>query len=550
MSRTTKHARRRWRRIGGRSFRTSSPTRSNAPWSSAARSSTRDAATTPRSGGSRIAAARPRTGGSRRSPDASREAGQRPGCGNRSPSGPAARSAQYVVQEPIGAGGMGVVYKARDERLGRHVALKFLPPALGADRGAKARFVAEARAAAALDHPNVCTIYEIGETGDGQLFIAMPLYDGETLQERMDSRPSHLRRSASRSRCRSRADSTHAHDAGIVHLDVKPSNIVVLPDGTAKMLDFGIAQIHHAPTRRSRTMMGTIPYMSPEQAAGGAVDRRSDIWSLAVVLHEMLAGERPFDGDDGEAVLQAILHADPVLTATSHPDVPASLERVLSTGAREAAWRAPRVDVAVRGRAVGGGERTSRRTVRGDRRSAADVGHRAAPGGRARDRRVGLPALVDRMTPADAHRVIARLRERRGRRRSRVRRRREPGDRRRDRVALRRAVGARRRRSAGGSCGARSARAGARRSIHASSRPRVGCACSRACTSDLSSLVVCTKGRDATTSSARPWRKPAASRSWRTAGDVWVSPETQRLVGPYMHTSACAAVVLDSQADR
>ena len=195
---------------------------------------------------------------------------------------------------------MGVVYKARDERLGRHVALKFLPPALSADPAAKARFIAEARAAAALDHPNVCTIYEIGETGDGQLFIAMPLYEGETLQERL-ARGRLTFDEALPIALQVARGLEHAHDAGIVHRDVKPSNIVVLPDGTAKMLDFGIAQIHHAPLVDPRTMMGTVPYMSPEQAAGRAVDRRSDIWSLAVVIHEMLAGGRPFDGDDANS---------------------------------------------------------------------------------------------------------------------------------------------------------------------------------------------------------------------------------------------------------
>ena len=164
----------------------------------------------------------------------------------------------------------------------------------------------------------------------------MPLYEGETLQERI-ARGRLTFDEALPIALQVARGLEHAHDAGIVHLDVKPSNIVVLPDGAAKVLDFGIAQIHHAPLVDPRTMMGTVPYMSPEQAAGRAVDRRSDIWSLAVVLHEMLAGRRPFDGDDGKAVLQAILRADPVLTATSHPDVPASLERVLATGAREAA---------------------------------------------------------------------------------------------------------------------------------------------------------------------------------------------------------------------
>jgi serine/threonine protein kinase len=236
--------------------------------------------------------------------------------------------AHYRVQDPIGSGGMAVVYKGRDERLGRHVALKFLLPPLSAIPDARSQFVAEARAAAALDHPNVCTVYEIGETSDGQLFFAMPLYDGETLQARLD-------------RGRLTFDEAlpialqvarglgHAHQVGIVHRDVKPSNIVILPNGTAKILDFGIAQIHDVSVVSPHTFMGTVGYMSPEQASAGPVDCRSDIWSLGIVIHEMLSGTRPFEGGDGRAILDAILNQDPRLTATSHADVPAAIDDVL-----------------------------------------------------------------------------------------------------------------------------------------------------------------------------------------------------------------------------
>ncbi len=237
------------------------------------------------------------------------------------------RTLHYHIEAQLGEGGMGVVYRARDERLGRQVALKFLPPHMSADADAKARFVAEARAAAALDHPNVCAIYEIGETDDGQLFIAMPFYEGETLQARLD-RGRLTFGDALPILTQVACGLSHAHEYGIVHRDVKPSNIVVLADGTAKVLDFGIAKVHDA-AFNDRHLVGTIAYMSPEQASGGIVDARSDVWSLAIVAHEMLSGRRPFRGDDGQSVLDAILGGEPELTATTYPDVPAGVDAIL-----------------------------------------------------------------------------------------------------------------------------------------------------------------------------------------------------------------------------
>jgi len=195
--------------------------------------------------------------------------------------------ARYRVLDAIGFGGMAVVYRARDERLGRHVALKFLSPSLRSDPRAKRAFVAEARAAAALDHPNVCTIYEIGETSDGHLFIAMPLYDGETLQARL-TRGRLTFDEALPLALQVARGLEHAHAAGIVHRDIKPSNIVILHDGTPKILDFGIARMHDPSLGEPYTLIGTASYMSPEQADGERVDNRSDIWSLAIVLHEIL----------------------------------------------------------------------------------------------------------------------------------------------------------------------------------------------------------------------------------------------------------------------
>lgn len=323
------------------------------------------------------------------------------------------RVAHYVVHEVLGAGGMGVVYKAVDDRLGRQAALKFLPSHLSADQGAKARFVAEARAAAALDHPNVCTIYEIGETEDGQLFIAMPLYEGETLHARLnrgrltfqEALPIVLQVARGLGR---------AHDSGIVHRDVKPANIVVLPDGTAKVLDFGIAQIRDRAFADAPMLIGTTAYMSPEQTNAGVIDARSDIWSLAVVVHEMLAGVRPFGGDDAPEIAQAILTGDPRLTATSYPDVPSGIDRVL----RRALAKSP--DQRYASMSVLAAELAALAAVTDDVSGSQGFGVAEDPGrvSTTERRRAAVlvtvvsdyPSLVDRMTPNEAHQLIAQLR--------------------------------------------------------------------------------------------------------------------------------------------
>jgi serine/threonine protein kinase/tetratricopeptide (TPR) repeat protein len=201
------------------------------------------------------------------------------------------RIAQYTVLEGLGSGTMGLVHRARDERLGRHVALKFLPSHLATHPEARQRFLLEARAAAALDHPNICTVHEIGSAPDGQPFIAMALYDGETLRTRLKREPLAIQ-DAIAIAVQIANGLAKAHEAGVVHRDVKPSNIMLLPDGMVKILDFGVARIADDAPPGQESTVGTAAYMSPEQARGERVDFRTDIWSLGVVIREMTEGAR------------------------------------------------------------------------------------------------------------------------------------------------------------------------------------------------------------------------------------------------------------------
>jgi eukaryotic-like serine/threonine-protein kinase len=213
----------------------------------------------------------------------------------------------YRIIEEIGAGGMGVVYKAEDLRLGRLVALKFLPPQLVRDADAKRRFIQEARTASAIDHVNVCTIHDIEETTDGRVFLSMAYCDGETLKKRLERGPL-AATEAVRVALQVARGLARAHQVGIVHRDVKPGNIMVTAEGEAKLLDFGIAKSTSVgDLTRTGTTLGTIAYMAPEHVRGGAADERSDVWALGVVLYEMLAGCRPFSGADDYELLQAIV---------------------------------------------------------------------------------------------------------------------------------------------------------------------------------------------------------------------------------------------------
>jgi eukaryotic-like serine/threonine-protein kinase len=238
----------------------------------------------------------------------------------------------FRVLEPLGAGGMGVVYRAEDTRLGRAVALKFLLPQLSLDPAAKARFLREARAAAALDHPNLCTIHEVGESEDGRLFLAMTLYPGETLQARL-ARQTALPVAEALGIARQIAHGLAcAHAAGIVHRDLKPGNVLLLLNGTVKLLDFGLAKVRELSLSGSGARLGTVAYMAPEQLREEeAVDARTDLWALGVVLYQMLTSRRPFGTEHELATVHAILHTEPIRPAKLRADLPAAVEEIVLT---------------------------------------------------------------------------------------------------------------------------------------------------------------------------------------------------------------------------
>src|SRR5437870_5867791 len=243
----------------------------------------------------------------------------------------------YRILSKIGAGGMGEVYLAQDTKLDRKVAIKFLPERLVADEQARKRLVREARAAAKLDHPNICSIYEVGED-DGLSFLVMQYVEVETLDFRIKRKPLDL--SESLSIATQVADAlAEAHAHGIIHRDIKPSNIIIAPRGQAKVMDFGLAKASlggvetEAETQSLLTapgvVLGTVPYMSPEQVKGEKIDARTDIFSFGIVLYEMLSGRQPFANDSAAATASAILTHEPLPLARYCTDVPDELQRIV-----------------------------------------------------------------------------------------------------------------------------------------------------------------------------------------------------------------------------
>ena len=233
---------------------------------------------------------------------------------------------QYEIVEQLGEGGMGVVYKAKDTKLDRFVALKFLTKNIGSSDSDRQRFMQEAKAAATLNHPNICTIYDVVEH-EGQLFIAMEFIDGETLRDRKNNIS--FKQSIDIGIQVAEALAA-AHEKGIVHRDIKPENVMMRKDGLVQIMDFGLAKLQGVSrlTREGNTV-GTMGYMSPEQVQGFNVDHRTDIFSFGVLLYELISGQSPFKGMHETAIIYEIVNVDPEPITIVKPDLPPDLDAIL-----------------------------------------------------------------------------------------------------------------------------------------------------------------------------------------------------------------------------
>jgi tetratricopeptide (TPR) repeat protein/class 3 adenylate cyclase len=315
----------------------------------------------------------------------------------------------YEILSQLGQGGMGTVYLAWDVRLQRRVALKLLAHELAADDSARRRFLLEARAAAALEHPNICTIYAVDETPDGQAYIAMSYYEGQTLQQRLADGPLSAGEAVGYAADIARA-LAKAHEKGIIHRDIKPANVMLPAEGGLKILDFGVAKLPGSDLTRTGYIVGTVSYMSPEQTSGDPVDHRADIWALGVVLYEMLTGRRPFHADSAAAVMYAILATDPAPLSTGRADLPVVLDslvrRMLGKRASDRPGSAGELAQELRGLAAllraepARSERPSTVTLDGERRAVAVLAARLD----------GYDQLVERLAPDEAERILSRIR--------------------------------------------------------------------------------------------------------------------------------------------
>ncbi len=234
----------------------------------------------------------------------------------------------YQILEKLGEGGMGVVYQARDTALNRFVALKFLPTHLTKDKASRKRFIVEAQAASALDHPNICNIHEINETPDGQLYICMAYYEGESLRQKIKKGPIPFNE-AIKIFLRVVRGLQAAHEEKIIHRDIKPGNILITNKSEVKIVDFGLAKLAGVDLTKSTSSKGTAAYMCPEQIRGERVDHRSDIWALGVVFYEMLTGHLPFKGEYPEPMMYSIVNEEPTSLSQYLTDFPESLQLII-----------------------------------------------------------------------------------------------------------------------------------------------------------------------------------------------------------------------------